>query len=688
MTVDSKEVLSDPIEKEIKFILELFHSNKLSEANKEIDKQLIKYPKSSILFNILGAVLSEQNKFTDAVENYKKAIKINSNYFKAYNNLGACFYKFGKISDAIQNYKKAIEIEPNLAGAHNNLGVAFKELGEQEKSKAYYQKAIEIEPNHADAHNNLGVVFKELGEQEHSMACYQTAIEIEPNHADAHNNLGAEFKELKDYKKSIYHYEKNISIKPKSPIAYSNLGNVYKALGEYEKAVSWHQKAIQINPQYSDAYYNLGQLFEKFNEFDKAANSYQKAIEFQPDHSDANTNFLFNACWSNEDIDYLKFAKKYYKSIKKYEDEELETIKNTSEKILKIGFISGDFRNHSVAFFLLNTLENLKKKEVKLFAYSNNAAEDKVTKFIQQFFDKWTSVVHKTDKDLINLIRKDNIDILFDLSGHTGNNRLAVFKNRCAPTQVSWCGWLASTGVKEIDYIIGDQYATPLKDQSKFTEKIYQLKKIWQCFSILDLNSQSLNIKENNKENIIFGSFVNNAKISENVIKTWSKILNKVPDSKLFLKCTSFDNLTAKNNFLKRLNNKISEDRLIIEGKSSKSDYLNSYNKIDIALDTFPTNGATTSFEASYMGVPILTKVIEGNFWFRCGESINKNLGMNDWIAKNEEDYIEKAVKFSSNKKNLILMKPELRNSALKSPLFDSTNFSEDFYEMLVDIKA
>ena len=687
MTVDNKIQLNDPPHKEIKFILELFNTNKLIAADKEINKKLIKYPKSSVLLNILGAVLSEQNKLKEALKNYNQSIKINPNYFQAYNNLGACMHKLGKINEAIQNYQKAIEIQPNHADAYNNLGVAFKELGEDSKSITQYQKAIEIQPNHADAYNNLGVAFKELGEDSKSITQYQKAIEIQPNHADAHNNLGTVFKQLKEYKKSIYHYEKTIDIKPNSFVAYSNLGNAYKALGDYEKAIGWHQKAMQINPEYSDAYYNLGKTYEELDEFENAKKNYQKAIEIQPEHQSANSNLLFNICWSNDDSQYLKVAKKYHEAIPKYDLKQLTSIKTSAEKILNIGFVSGDFRHHSVAFFVIDTLKHLKKKKLKLFAYYNNTVEDNITKQIKKYFNKWDLVIYKTDKDLVNLIRKDNIDIIFDLNGHTVNNRLGIFKNRCAPIQVTWCGWLASTGIKEIDYIVGDKYVTPLTNQNKFTEKIYQLKEIWQCFSISNPNFTSIPIKKNSEKSIIFGSLVNHIKINENVVETWSKILNETHNSKLFLKCNFFSNPKLLDAFIRRLGNKIRKNQLIIEGRSSYSEYLNCYNKIDIVLDTFPSSGATTSFDASYMGVPILTKINKDNFWFRTGVSINKNLNMNDWIAKDESDYIQKAIKFSEDKEYLINLKPELRNFALKSPLFNSKNFSDDFYEMLLNVK-
>jgi protein O-GlcNAc transferase len=686
MIFDDKKNSNNPSKEDINFILNLFNLKKFNEAEKEIYNKLIQYQNSPVLFNMLGAVLSSQNKLQEAIKSYNKSISINPKYAQAYNNLGVCLYKLGKINDSIYNYNKAIEIQPKDPNSHNNLGVAFKELGEHQKSIVCYEKAIDINPNHADSHNNLGTAFKELGEHDKSINCYQKAVEIDPKHSDAHNNLGTLFNELREFKKAIYHYEKTISNDPTLVASYTNMGNAYRGLGEYEKSISFHKKGIEINPNYADVYFNLGTLYEELNEFDKAIEQYQKAIKIEPDHSGSNNNLLFNICWTNSKIDYLKTAKRFADSIKMHERQQLINIKNSKENTLNIGFISGDFRNHPVAFFLLDTLEHLKKKYIKIFGYNNHAFDDNITKLLQKHFNKWEKVFYKTDKDLINLIRKDKIDILFDLSGHTANNRLAIFKNRCAPIQVTWCGWLASTGIKEIDYILGDEYATPLIDQIKFTEKIYQLKKIWQSLSISNFKINSIELQKSIEKNIIFGSFVKNLKINEEVINTWSQILNKNPNFKLFLKCGSFDIPEAKKNFITRLKNRIKESQLILEGRSQRQEYLNCYNKIDILLDVFPASGATTSFEASYMGTPILTLNNDKGLWLRTGVSINQNLGMNNWIAQNQKDYINKALTFADNKKFLINLKPELRNVALKSPLFDSKNFSDNFYKMLLDI--
>ena len=190
-----------------------------------------------------------------------------------------------------------------------------------------------------------------------------------------------------------------------------------------------------------------------------------------------------------------------------------------------------------------------------------------------------------------------------------------------------------------------------------------------------------------NEKHIIFGYFGNITRVNETVINVWSNILNQIPNSKLFLKCRWFDIPEAKKKIIEKFNNKINKNQLITEGNSLRDKYLESYNKVDIMLDAFPISGSTISFDSSYMGVPILTKINDNSFWFRTGESINKNLNMDDWIAKDENDYVQKAIKFSENKNSLINLKTELRNLAMKSSLFDPKNYSNDFYEMLLDIR-
>jgi len=548
-----------------------------------------------------------------------------------------------------------LKVEPNHLNTNFFLGTILLQKKDFDRSRELFLKVISLNPENPDSYNNLGIAMKELGQKSKAITCFQKAIEFKPDHNTAHNNLGI----------------------------------VLKELGEYDRAQNSYEKAIQIDANNAEAYNNLGIIFTEYGEHEKSAECFQKAIAIKPNFLKAYGNLLFNYCWLDGGRKYLGLAKKYCDLIPNYNENLGVKRKISGEKTLKIGFISGDFKDHPVTYFLLDTLKNLKKKNVKLFAYSNNIIKDDYTLLLEKNFDKWTITFNKSDQDVIKIIRDDSLDILFDLSGHTKGNQLFVFKNRCAPVQATWSGWLASTGIKEIDYIVGDPYVLSSNYQSRFVEKIYTLKKIWQSMSISNLDPNIFFTEKRNDNTIIFGSFNNTIKINENVLKTWCKILNKVSNSKLFLKYGSLDIPEIKKNFISKLKlNGIDENQIIMEGRSSRKDYLKCYNKIDIILDSFPIGGVTTNFEASYMGVPILTMSNENNVWFNGGVSINKNLNMKDWIAANEEDYISKAIKFSENKKNLLDLKKDLRNTALKSPLFNSEDFSNNFYEMILDLKS
>jgi len=547
-----------------------------------------------------------------------------------------------------------LKTEPDHLNTNFFLGLILLQKKDFDRARELFLKVISLNPNNPDSYNNLGIAMKELGQKIKAVTCFKKAIELKPDHEMAHNNLGIVFKEL----------------------------------GKYKDAQNSYKKAIEVNPSNADAYNNLGVLFTEYGDHEKSKKNLQKAIKIQPKFLKAYSNLLFSLCWLENSKNYLNFAKDYYKVIPEYNRNFTTKKIKENSKILKIGFVSGDFKNHPVAYFFLDTLKNLSNKNLKIFAYNNSGVTDDYTHLLQRHFDKWTNIFNKNDQDIINTIRGDDIDILFDMSGHTKGNKLFLFKNRCAPVQVTWSGWLASTGINEMDYIIADPYVISQEEESKIVEKVYRLKKIWQCMSISNLNPTIYSNETSKNDSIIFGSFNNTIKIGKNLLKIWSEILKELPNSKLFLKYGSFDVPEIKNIFLKEfLSNGVKAEQIIIEGRSDREKYLKCYNSIDIVLDSFPINGGTTNFEASYMGVPILTNSIKNNAWFKNGLSINKNLNMEDWIAENEKDYIHKAIKFSKDKKKLIEIKKDLRNLSLKSSLFDSAKFAEDFYEMLLDIK-
>jgi len=357
-------------------------------------------------------------------------------------------------------------------------------------------------------------------------------------------------------------------------------------------------------------------------------------------------------------------------------------------KKLKIGFLSGDFKKHSVGFFLKGLIKYIQKENFELVAFSNLSLRkhDEFTKFFKENFNKWYDIIDLDNNNLISLIRSQNIDILIDLAGFSHGNRIDVFASRCAPVQVLWLGYNNTTGLKNMDFLITDPNLIKKKEESLYSEKILYLPKIWNAMDseILLPDIVELNNFENQFFN--FGSFNNFKKISNETIKVWSQILNN-SNSKLYLKNSSGYNRevykTLENKFQKNVNdiNKI----IFLKDKLTTHDHLSDYNLINLSLDTFPYTGVTTSFESYSMGVPVLT--LKGfNFNSRCGESINKNLNLDELIADDYEDYIFKALNFLNKKKINLEFKKQLRKKVLNSPLYNIEDFSNEFVKLLKNL--
>lgn len=643
-----------PSEKEINFILRLFSQRKLIEAKKQIDKDLNKYPNSAILFNILGAIYAESNKPKEALKNYKKAIDADSNYAQAYNNLGITFQRLENIDEAIDNYEKAINLKKDFAEAFNNLGSAKRDINKPYEALEYLKKAINLKSHYAEAYNNLGGAYNDLGNKEEALENFKKAVKIKPDYAEAHNHLGT----------------------------------VLRDLTRFDESLSSYKKSIEFNPDIEKVYNNLGNLFNNLGKYNEATEAYKKAIDIKPDYARAHSNHLFNINHKkNFDPEgYLREAKNFRVSC---EPKKKFSFKDNFEKNpskLKLGFISADFGNHPGGFFTLSTLRELRKKNFDLFSYSTNDRRDEFSHHFKPLFLKWHSIEKEKDETIVKKIIKDGIHILIDLQGHSAKNRLPVFIHKPAPIQLTWLG-PGSTGIPEIDYFIGGPHVTPKVEENHYIEKIFRLPEISMCFTPPDFEVEINSLPALRNNFITFGCINKLTKVNNDVILLWSKVLSSVKGSKIFLKNKDLDDKKVFTKTLEKFKkNNINEDRIILEGGSkSRKELLQAYNRIDIALDPFPFQGNTSTIESVWMGVPVIT--LKGNrYLFHFGESINSNLNMNNWIAKNHEEYISKSLEFASDIKQLSKIRKTLRQIALKSPVFDAVRFSENFSEMLWDI--
>lgn len=424
-------------------------------------------------------------------------------------------------------------------------------------------------------------------------------------------------------------------------------------------------------------------VFKRTLDLKKVIFHLKKIIKKNPSNTKAICSYIYFNCFLNiwSQKEFLENAKILNDRLPLYSKKDLIKLKISKKQKINLAFISSDIRsNHSVTYFLKSVLVDCNFNEFNIFLYLNNEKEDQTTENFKKLVKNSKNIFNLKDVEAINMIRKDEIDIIIDLMGVTSNQRLALFKNRLAPCQINWCGYPNTTGLNEMDYIIADKNLIYENEKEFYSEKIIFLNNIWNCHVGFNKKRVQYKLPFYKKKYFTFGSFNNFRKINDNVIDVWSSILKKVANSKLILKASdSASKLKILEKFKK---NDIIDSVEFLPYKKSFDEHLSEYNKIDLGLDTFPYNGVTTSFESIWMNVPVLT--MKGyNFNSRCGESINKNIKLDELIAQNNKDYIDKAVLLACEKSRLEKIRDHIFKNAPESPLFNKKKFSNDFFSSL-----
>ena len=391
---------------------------------------------------------------------------------------------------------------------------------------------------------------------------------------------------------------------------------------------------------------------------------------------------LFDKSWSQ--LDFFNYGKFLNDNLRKYPEEKIVNLSDEKNEKIKLGFLSSDLKgDHSVSFFLKTILRNYNKNQFEIMIF-NNHKENKISEKITNLIDKTVNIGKLNNLEAFNTIRKYNLDIMIDIMGYTSQNRIEFYKNRLAKKQVIWMGYCNTSGLSNMDYIIVDPNLVLNNEKKYYVEKVLYLPDIWNCHCGFDIERKENPSPLIKNKYVTFGSFNNPAKINENVIDCWSNILKRVKNSKLIIKCAD------KRRKLDRIQevfkkNGVLDSVTFYQRIDNLEDHLNLYKKIDVALDTFPYNGVTTSFEAIWMGVPVLT-MAGYNFNSRCGESINKNLNMEQLIAKDEEEYVAKAVSLTGDMEKFLNLRKSLFLNAIKSPLFDKKKFAGNFFSLIKEI--
>ena len=667
----------------------LVRLKRFDEALECYNKAILIKPDHAAVFNNRANMLKEQKRFDEALESYSKALLIKPDFPDVFYNRGNTFRELKRFDDALQDYEQAIAIKPDYAIAFNNRGTTLKDLKRLHEAFASFNQATLIQSDYAEAFYNRGAILDELKIFDPALVSYDNAILNKPDYAEAFFNRGNTLRELQRFDEAVQSYDIAILIKSDYEKVFNNRGATLQDLKRFDEALLSYNKALSIKPDYADALNNRGNTLKELKRFDEALHSYDEAIKNKPNNFDAQSNRLFTLSYTEylSASSRLAEARNFGSNVARVVARKFNSwnVDKLSGK-LRIGFVSGDFRNHPVAFFLERFLDKLDSKKFNVIAYTNHSQQDFVTLRLRSFFSCFQEIFRFNDEETANLIHSDNLNILIDLSGHTAFNRLPVFAYRPAPIQISWLGYCASTGVEEIDFIIGDPYVTPQIEEVHFSERIKRLPETYLCFTPPDVDVQPNDLPAIKNGYVTFGCFSNFTKVNRSVIELWAKILLAVDGSKLFLKAAQLgDSYVIAETVALFAFFGVTSERLIFEGRTDKISYFKSYNRIDIVLDPFPFPGATTSAQALWMGVPVLTK--KGNrFISHNGETIAHNSGQADWIAENDSDYIEKAIRFSSNIQGLAKLRSGLRAQVLASPLFDADRFARNFEKAMLEI--
>jgi protein O-GlcNAc transferase len=538
--------------------------------------------------------------------------------------------------DAVGEFRRAAELAPNFAEAHSNLGAALAALGQFDAAVISYQRALAINPGLAQVHNNLGNALSQLGHIEGALACYQRAVQLKPEFSKAHFNLGA----------------------------------AQKNSGQLAAAVASLQRAVTLAPTYAPAHSHLGYALQACGQLVEAQACFRRALTLAPDLVEAHNGLLFGLSQSDA-IEVGALVAEHRRFAERFEApwrSRWPAHNNSRDpgRPLRLGFVSGDLRNHAVAHFIEPVWRHLNRSQFAVVAYHGFAGMDDHSQRLRALCDEWVDCVQLSDDALAARIRADQIDILFDLSGHTALNRLLVFARKPAPIQVSWIGYPMTSGLAAIDYRITDPFRAPPGMEAQFVEQLARLPTSGTFDNLVDAPAvNQLPALANGY--VTFASFQRRGKLGDATLLLWSQVLQAVPGSRLLLGAMDNDAMGAELT-AQFANLGIAADRVLVHKKVGIASYLALHHQVDMLLDSYPYPGGTTTNHGLWMGVPTLTRTGESCVSWQ-GAAVMLRAGLPQWVASSEHEFVSAAVTWANDLTALAALRSDLRKRILSSQL-------------------
>jgi predicted O-linked N-acetylglucosamine transferase (SPINDLY family) len=687
---------------------------KLDEAVACYRRALVLQPGYAEVHGNLGVALKDQGKLDEAVACYRRALELKPDFAAAHSNLGNALQDLGRPEEAIACHRRALQLKPEYAEAHNNLGNALKDQGHLDEAIACYRRALQLNPNFAEAHSNLGIAFKEQRKLDDAILCYRRALQLKPDFAEAHSHLGNALNGQGKLSEAIACHRRALEWKPGYAEAHNNLGNALKDQGHLDEAVACYRRALELKPNDAQLHNNLGAVLCGQDKLDEAVACYRRALELKPDFAKAQNNLgaalkdqgMLDeaiACWrralelkpdyaeAHSNLAYAQMfcpgcdARTLYEECRRWNHRHAAPLarlvqphgnERSPERRLRVGYVSPDFRDHCQSFFTAPLFSRHDREKFEIVCYADVVRCDGGTERLCRDADAWRSITGLDDERVAQSIRDDRIDVLVDLTMHMARNRLLVFARKPAPVQVSWLAYPGTTGLSSIDYRITDRYLDPPGlDGPYYAEESVRLPDSFWCYDPLSGEPAVNSLPAAEKGYVAFGCLNNFCKVNPPVLKIWAAVLKAVDRSRLTILSAegthrrhTLDLLAAEG---------VAPDRVTFVARQPRRQYLTYYHGIDIALDTIPYNGHTTSLDSLWMGVPVVT-LVGTTVVGRAGVCQLMNLGLPDLIASTPEQYVQVAATLAHDLPRLRQLRATLRQRMQASPLMDGPRFARN----------
>jgi protein O-GlcNAc transferase len=589
----------------------------------------------------------------------------------------------GRLEAAVSGYRHAIAIYPEFPEALNNLGVALKDLNRFREAVVEYQRALQLRPDRADIWNNLGDSLHSLGDQASAITHYRKAVALRPGFGLAWRNLGDALQESGHLDEAQECFDRALASEPAldASLSPAEIG-LRESQRRFAKMVQGIEAASARDPLLGDAYRACGEGKGPPQGCDAdTAERFRFAAQLRVYFGNHLSHLLMVLHYDPTIAPQLLRdghgeAERFHADAPRFASWEN---RRDPERRLRIGYVSADFKVHSVGYFLSAIFRNHDDAIVETYCYSGSIDEDEETAFYKSRAARWRATIEMSDDELATQIREDGIDILVDLSGHTNGHRLGVFARRPAPLQVTWLGYPDTTGLSAIDYRLTDAIVDPPGPADALSsERLFRLPDGFHCYTASASAPEVTALPAEQKGFVTFASFNNLLKVNREVLDTWVGILQRVPNSRLFLKTRWLHVPEMRERVRNLLEQRgLARDRIELVGKyPTSAEHLAAYGDVDIALDTFPYNGATTTCEALWMGVPVVT--LTGNrHAARVGASMLSRVGLEGLVADRPQDYIEIAARLAADLPALARLRAELRGRIAASPLCDGPRFTK-----------